>query len=206
MKSYLCAKRFLDVTLSLAALIILSPLLLIISVLIKLDSRGPIIFKQERLGYNGKIFEIYKFRTMVDGAANMGSGLFTNEIDPRITKIGRLLRKTSLDELPQLMNVLRGDMGLVGPRPPVPYYPYKYEDYPEEQKLRFTVLPGITGYAQVKGRNKINWDQRIELDTQYVENQSIFLDLRIIANTVCNVIFKKDDVYSESKKEDGGCC
>lgn len=133
----------------------------------------------------------------------MGSGLFTNEMDPRITKIGSFLRRTSLDELPQLINVLRGDMSLVGPRPPVPYYPYKYEDYSDEQRLRFTVLPGITGYAQVKGRNKINWDQRIELDMQYVENQSLLLDLKIIAKTVRNVVFKNDDVYSRSKKGEG---
>lgn len=206
MKLYLYIKRLLDVLISLVGLIVLSPLLLIISLLISLGSKGPVIFKQERLGYKGKVFTIYKFRTMVDGAPNMGSGLFTNEKDPRITKVGRLLRKTSLDELPQLMNVLRGDMSLVGPRPPVPYHPYKYEDYSEEQKLRFTVLPGITGYAQVKGRNRINWDQRIQLDIQYVENQSLLLDLRIIANTVCNVIFKKDDVYSGNEKEEGRCC
>jgi undecaprenyl phosphate N,N'-diacetylbacillosamine 1-phosphate transferase len=203
MKLYLCVKRLLDVILSLAGLVLLSPLLLIISLLIKSDSKGPIIFKQERLGYKGKTFDIFKFRTMVDGAPDMGSGLFTNEMDPRITKIGSFLRRTSLDELPQLINVLRGDMSLVGPRPPVPYYPYKYEDYSDEQRLRFTVLPGITGYAQVKGRNKINWDQRIELDMQYVENQSLLLDLKIIAKTVRNVVFKNDDVYSRSKKGEG---
>ncbi len=203
MKVYLYVKRLLDVIISLAGLILLSPLFLIISLLIRLDSKGPIIFGQARLGYDGKTFEIHKFRTMVDGAPNMGSGLFTNETDPRITKIGSFLRRTSLDELPQLINVLRGDMSLVGPRPPVPYYPYKYEDYPDEQRLRFTVLPGITGYAQVKGRNKINWDQRIELDMQYVENQSLLLDLEIIAETVRNVVLKNDDVYSESKKGEG---
>ncbi len=203
MKVYLYVKRLLDVIISLAGLILLSPLFLIISLLIRLDSKGPIIFGQARLGYDGKTFEIHKFRTMVDGAPNMGSGLFTNETDPRITKIGSFLRRTSLDELPQLINLLRGDMSLVGPRPPVPYYPYKYEDYPDEQRLRFTVLPGITGYAQVKGRNKINWDQRIELDMQYVENQSLLLDLEIIAETVRNVVLKNDDVYSESKKGEG---
>lgn len=203
MKLYLYVKRLLDVIISLAGLILLSPLFLIISLLIRLDSKGPVFFEQERLGYNGEVFTMYKFRTMVDGAPNMGSGLFTNEMDPRITKLGRLLRKTSLDELPQLINVLWGDMSLVGPRPPVPCHPYRYEDYSDEQKLRFTVLPGITGYAQVKGRNKIDWDQRIQLDVQYVENQSLLLDLKIIANTVCNVLFKKDDIYSESRKEEG---
>ncbi|NLI61610.1 MAG: sugar transferase [Clostridiales bacterium] len=193
-KPYLVAKRILDFILSLIGLVILSPLLLIICLLIKLDSKGPVFFTQERLGYNGKIFRIYKFRTMVDGAINMGSGLFTNEADPRITRVGSFLRKTSLDEIPQLINVLRGEMSWVGPRPPVPYHPYKYEDYQGDQKIRFTVLPGITGYAQISGRNKLDWNERINLDVKYAKNQSIFLDIRIMFKTI-QIIFLKDGIY-----------
>mgnify|MGYP001106611455 CR=1 FL=1 len=193
-KPYLVAKRILDFILSLIGLVILSPLLLIICLLIKLDSKGPVFFTQERLGYNGKIFRIYKFRTMVDGAINMGSGLFTNEADPRITRVGSFLRKTSLDEIPQLINVLRGEMSWVGPRPPVPYHPYKYEDYQGDQKIRFTVLPGITGYAQISGRNKLDWNERINLDVKYAKNQSIFLDIRIMFKTI-QIVFLKDGIY-----------
>lgn len=194
-------KRLLDFVLALIGLIILSPFFLIIAILIKLDSEGPVFFLQERLGRDGRIFKIYKFRTMIDGAINMGSGLFTNERDPRITKIGDFLRKTSLDELPQLINILKGEMSLVGPRPPVPYYPYKYENYSEEQKSRFTVLPGITGYAQVNGRNRVDWDERIEVDIKYIKEQSLLLDIKIIIKTIGNVFFKKD-VYSGIKKEE----
>lgn len=201
MKPYSVVKRVLDFILSLVGLIVLSPFLLVICLLIRLDSKGPVFFTQDRLGYNGKVFKICKFRTMVDGAINIGSGLFTNEVDPRITKLGSFLRKTSLDELPQLINVLKGEMSLVGPRPPVPYYPHKYEDYPEEQKLRFTVLPGITGYAQVSGRNTLNWDERIERDIEYVKNQSLILDMKIILKTIQSVFLRKD-VYSETMKEE----
>lgn len=201
MKPYSVVKRVLDFILSLVGLIVLSPFLLVICLLIRLDSKGPAFFTQDRLGHNGKVFKICKFRTMVDGAINIGSGLFTNEVDPRITKLGSFLRKTSLDELPQLINVLKGEMSLVGPRPPVPYYPHKYEDYPEEQKLRFTVLPGITGYAQVSGRNTLNWDERIERDIEYVKNQSLILDMKIILKTIQSVFLRKD-VYSETMKEE----
>jgi undecaprenyl phosphate N,N'-diacetylbacillosamine 1-phosphate transferase len=124
----------------------------------------------------------------------MGSGLFTNEADPRITRVGSFLRKTSLDEIPQLINVLRGEMSWVGPRPPVPYHPYKYEDYQGDQKIRFTVLPGITGYAQISGRNKLDWNERINLDVKYAKNQSIFLDIRIMFKTI-QIIFLKDGIY-----------
>ncbi|HHV25846.1 MAG TPA: sugar transferase [Tissierellia bacterium] len=191
-------KRILDFLLSFIALIILSPLFLILAICIKIDSKGPVFFKQERLGKDGEVFLIYKFRTMVDGAIHMGSGLRTDEGDPRVTKVGKVLRKTSLDELPQLINILKGEMSIIGPRPPVPYYPHKYEDYSEEQKLRFTVLPGITGYAQINGRNEIEWDERIKYDVYYVRNWSLGLDFKIFFRTI-KIVLCKEGIYRENK-------
>lgn len=191
-------KRILDFILSLIALIILLPVFLIIGLAIKLDSKGPIFFKQERLGKDGEVFLIYKFRTMIDNAEKVGSGIYTSKTDPRITKVGAFLRRTSLDELPQLINVLKGEMSIVGPRPPVPYHPHRYENYPERQKQRFTVLPGITGYAQVNGRNNLTWDERIEYDIEYVENYSLLLDLKIIFKTI-GYVFSSKSIYSSNK-------
>jgi len=170
------------------------PLFFIIAVLIKLDSKGPVFFLQERLGKNGNVFKIYKFRTMVKNAESKGPGIYTSKGDSRITKVGHFLRKTSLDELPQLLNVIKGDMSLVGPRPPVPYHPYKYNNYSDKQRKRFIVKPGITGFAQISGRNKLSWDERIEFDVEYVENHSLFLDFKILFNTFLTV-FKNNDIY-----------
>lgn len=193
-KSY--GKTLIDFLLSLVGLIIISPLLLIISLLIKIDSRGPIFFKQKRLGRNGEVFQIYKFRTMVVNAENIGDGLsIKNEKDNRITKVGGFLRKTSLDELPQLINVLRAEMALIGPRPPVTYHPYKgYYNYPEWTQKRFEVRPGITGLAQVKVRNSATWDERIKYDNIYVDNLSIIYDTKIFFNTF-RAVFNKDKIY-----------
>ena len=193
-------KRIFDLTLSCILLIIFSPLFLIIAIFIKLDSKGPVFFKQERLGKNGKVFLIYKFRTMVDNAEEVGTGLFTNENDPRITKVGAFLRKTSLDELPQLINILKGEMSIIGPRPPIPYHPYNYDEYSEEQKLRFTVLPGITGYAQVNGRNKIEWDERIKYDIYYAKNWSLGFDLKIFFKTI-RTVFNREGIYRGNKND-----
>lgn len=179
---------------------ILIPLHILIAIAIKLDSEGPVFFKQERLGKKGKVFKIYKFRTMVDNAESMGSGIYTYEGDPRVTKIGSILRKTSLDELPQFINVLIGDMSVIGPRPPLPYHPRKYEEYNEKQIKRFHVRPGITGHAQVTARNALVWDERIVLDVEYVEQQSFFLDIKILFLTIINVV-KRDNIHSGRNRD-----
>lgn len=198
-KKYYYLKCVGDFLLALLGLLIIWPFLLLIAILIKLESKGPAIFKQERLGRNGRIFEIYKFRTMVDGAIHLGSGLQTYEGDPRITKIGNLLRKTSLDELPQLFNILKGEMSFIGPRPPVPYHPYEYEEYTQKQKKRFIVRPGISGYAQVVLRNSGSWEERIQLDVKYVEKMSLWFDLYLLIRTV-KVVVSRKDVYVPCKK------
>lgn len=194
MKAQLIIKKIFDIISSALGIVILSPLFLIVSILIKLDSPGKVLFIQDRLGKDGKVFKIYKFRTMCDNAINIGNGLFTDEADSRITKIGSFLRKTSIDELPQLFNILKGDMSLVGPRPPVPNFPYKYDEYSEVQKIRFEMLPGITGWAQVVGRNSIDWDERIALDIDYVKNYSFLWDIKIIILTLAKVV-KREDIY-----------
>lgn len=194
MKANRIIKKIFDITSSAIGIVILSPLFLIVSILIKLDSPGKVFFIQDRLGKDGKVFKIYKFRTMCDNAINIGNGLFTDETDSRITKIGSFLRKTSIDELPQLFNILKGDMSLVGPRPPVPNFPYKYDEYSEVQKTRFEMLPGITGWAQVVGRNSIDWDERITLDIDYIKNYSFLWDIKIIILTLAKVV-KREDIY-----------
>lgn len=195
-------KKTMDLLGSLIGLIILSPILLIIALAIKLTSKGPALFKQERLGNNGKVFKILKFRTMVVNAENIGDGLTVkSESDNRITRVGKILRKTSLDELPQLINVLIGQMSLVGPRPPVTYFPYDgYEEYPDWAKKRFTMRPGITGLSQVTVRNSVTWDERIVVDNQYIDKFNILLDIEILFKTVLR-IFKSENIYLEKKEE-----
>lgn len=188
-------KRPLDCVLATGGLIVLSPVLAAISIGIKKTSPGKVLFKQERVGKDQRVFEIYKFRTMVENAENIGDGLsIKTDKDPRITKIGSLLRKTSLDELPQLYNILKGDMSVVGPRPPVTYHPYNVGEYDEVKKHRFDVRPGLTGLAQSEIRNNGTWDERIEYDIRYLENLNFVADLAIIKNTLLKV-FKKEGVY-----------
>lgn len=190
-------KRLLDFVLSLIGLIILSPVFLVVAILVKCSSKGPVFFRQERLGKDGKVFKIIKFRTMINNAEKLGTGLrITGQDDFRITKIGGVLRKLSLDELPQLINVLIGNMSLVGPRPPVTYFPHKYEEYDEIQQQRFYVRPGITGLAQVKVRNNATWDKRIEIDVEYVKNLSFINDLKILFETVFKLL-KNENIYEE---------
>jgi lipopolysaccharide/colanic/teichoic acid biosynthesis glycosyltransferase len=195
-KAQLCVKRTLDIVLSLCGLLILSPLFAIAAIFIKLDSPGPVFFLQERLGKNGRPFRIIKFRTMVENAEKLGEGLrVSTPGDPRITRAGRILRQTSLDELPQLINVLKGDMSLVGPRPPATYHPYKgYAAYPEWAKKRFEMRPGITGLAQVVARNSVSWDERIRLDVDYVEGFSLWKDVKILLDTV-RIVVLRESIY-----------
>lgn len=179
-------KRIIEFLLALIGLILASPILLIVAILVKTKLGSPILFRQQRVGLNGEIFEMVKFRTMKDATDSQGNPLPDEE---RLTKFGKLLRKTSLDELPELWNVLKGDMSLVGPRPLlVEYLPL----YSKEQMKRHHVRPGITGYAQVNGRNNISWTKKFELDVYYVENFSLWLDVKILFQTVAKVLGQAD--------------
>lgn len=194
-KLNLIIKRVIDFLGAALGIIILLPILIIIALSIKTTSKGPIFFRQERLGKEGKVFKIIKFRTMVVNAEKVGDGIRVKaENDTRITKIGRLLRKTSLDELPQFWNVLIGDMSLVGPRPPVTYHPHRYNEYDSYQIRRFTMKPGITGLAQVISRNSVSWDERIKMDIKYIDEFNVLLDVKILFQTI-NKIFKSDNIY-----------
>lgn len=184
-------KRALDFTLALIGLICLSPILMIIAVAVKIDSKGPVLFKQQRLGMNGKVYNMYKFRSMCVGAEKQG--VYSDSNDSRITKVGHLLRASSMDELPQMINILKGDMALIGPRPPLTYHPWKYEEYSDEQKRMFEVRPGITGWAQVHGRKDVEWNKRIQLNVWYVDNVSFLLDLKIFFVTILKVISNADN-------------
>jgi exopolysaccharide biosynthesis polyprenyl glycosylphosphotransferase len=173
-------KRILDLAGAGLALLLASPLLLLAALAIKLDDRGPVLYRQRRVGRDGEEFDLLKLRTMIVGAEAQGAGWAVNAGDPRITRAGRVLRRLSLDELPQLWNVVRGEMSLVGPRPTLAY---QVERYTPRQRRRLEVKPGITGWAQVQGRARVPWDDRIEFDVWYVEHRSLWLDLRILART-----------------------
>jgi len=194
-------KRGIDVIFALIGLILSSPILLVVSVIIKLTSKGPVIFKQQRLGKGGKVFNIYKFRSMVVGAEK--GGVYSGKGDSRITGIGKIIRATSIDELPQFINILKGDMSFIGPRPPLTYHPWPIEEYSPEQKKMFDVAPGISGWAQVNGRKDVEWNRRIELNVWYVENVSFWLDVKILFLTIFKVFTNADNenVGETVKKE-----
>lgn len=174
-------KRLCDILLAGVVLLVLAPLFALIALLIKLTTVGPVFYVQERIGRDGKPFPFIKFRTMVVEAETQGAGILCLKDDPRVTRIGRILRRVSLDELPQLLNVLRGEMSVVGPRPGLAYQVNKYTP---QQRLRLSVSPGLTGWAQVNGRNSITWEKRIERDLEYVQRMSFAMDLLIILRTV----------------------
>ena len=189
--------RALDAGLAALGLAVTAPLLALAAVLIKLESRGAVFYRQRRVGRGGEPFELWKLRTMVPGAETMGDGIYVLQGDPRITRVGRRLRRFSLDELPNLVNVLRGDMAIVGPRPTVQEQVDRYTD---RQRLRLAVKPGITGWAQVNGRTSLPWPERIELDVWYVEHRSFALDLRILAKTA-RMLATGHGLYSEDVRQ-----
>lgn len=204
-----CIKRFLDILLSLFVLVVFSPLLLILAVLVRVFLGSPVLFTQDRPGYKGKIFKLYKFRTMMDARGADGE-LLPDEV--RLTKFGRMLRASSLDELPEFLNILKGDMSLVGPRPLlVKYLPW----YTEQEMRRHDVLPGLTGLAQVNGRNALGWEARFAYDVDYVEHCSFALDLKILCMTVGKVLHREGvlsgaemvtvdfDIYRKAQREGG---
>lgn len=186
-------KRFFDIFMSLFILLLVWPIFLIIALAIKIDSKGPVIFKQQRIGKGGKVFNIYKFRSMCVGAEKTGSGVYSDKNDARVTKVGKFLRATSLDELIQVVNILKGDMSFIGPRPPLTYHPWPIEEYTEEQKKMFNVRPGVTGWAQVHGRKDVEWNKRIELNVWYVEHLSMWTDIKIVFMTVFKVFTNADN-------------
>ena len=186
-------KRVLDILLAILVLLVPLPLYLLIAIAVKVDSKGPVLFKQERLGRGGRVFCMYKFRSMCVDAERMGQGVYSDRRDTRVTRVGRFLRATSLDELPQAINVLKGDMSFIGPRPPLTYHPWPIEDYTSEQKRMFDVRPGITGWAQIHGRKAIGWDERIELSVYYVDHLSFGLDAKIFFLTIPKVLSNADN-------------
>jgi lipopolysaccharide/colanic/teichoic acid biosynthesis glycosyltransferase len=184
-------RRALDVVVAAVALAVAAPVLLVAMIAIRLESRGGAIYRQRRVGLDGREFDVLKLRTMVDGAEHIGAGLAVNTGDARITRVGRLLRRTSLDELPNLVNILRGEMAIIGPRPTLPS---QVAQYTERERGRLAVRPGLTGWAQVNGRASLPWPERIELDLWYIEHRSWRLDLQILWRSA-RMVFGGDGLY-----------
>lgn len=196
-------KRAFDIISSGLLALLLTPLWIIVAIWIKTDSKGPVFFRQGRRTKDGRIFNMLKFRSMVVNAEQMGAGLFNYENDPRVTKVGRILRNTSIDELPQLFNIIKGDMSVVGPRPCVTYELGDYETLNKRYKKRFEVKAGLTGLAQVKGRNDISWDDKVSYDNQYVDEFKrigVLEDIKILFESVIKV-FKKENIYENKADE-----
>ena len=190
---YEAVKRGMDILIAGTAAIVTSPLLALIALAIRIEDRGPALLRQQRVGLHNRDFELLKFRTMVDDAHKLGTGWLIAEGDPRITRVGGFLRRWSLDELPQMFNVLRGEMSVVGPRPTLQY---QVDAYTPHQRRRLEMRPGLTGLAQVSGRNRLTWPERIELDIQYIDNWSLALDLQILLRTL-GAVLKPDGIYGE---------
>ncbi len=187
-------KRVIDIVLSVIGITVCLIPMIITAIAIKIDSQGPVLFRQKRIGYKGKVFEIYKFRSMCQGAEHTGTGVYSGADDMRVTKVGKIIRATSIDELPQLFNIIKGDMSFIGPRPPLTYHPWPIEEYTEEQLHMFDARPGITGWAQVNGRKGVEWHKRIQLNCWYVDNMSLWLDIKILFITFFKVIKNEDNV------------
>ena len=181
-------KRALDCIIAALALLVAAIPMALIAIAVRIDSPGPVVFRQKRIGKDGKVFDMLKFRSMCLNAEHTGSGVYSEKGDKRVTRVGRFLRAASLDELPQLINILRGDMSLIGPRPPLTYHPWPIEDYTAEQRRMFEVRPGITGWAQINGRKAVEWHRRIELNVWYVDHVSFLLDLKIFFLTIFKVL------------------
>ena len=186
-------KRFLDIVISVLALAALGWLMALAAIAVRLESKGPAIFRQQRLGRDGREFTFYKFRSMCLGAEKTGSGVYSGKNDNRVTRVGRILRATSIDELPQLFNILKGDMSLIGPRPPLTYHPWPIGQYTPHQRRMYEVRPGITGWAQVHGRKDVEWNHRIELSVWYVDHLSFALDVKIFFMTIWKVFSNADN-------------
>ena len=191
---YKYLKRLFDVVFAVVAVIILLPIMLLTVVAVRLESEGPALFKQDRIGLNGKVFKIYKFRSMCQGAEHTGTGVYSGADDMRVTKVGKIIRATSIDELPQLFNIIKGDMSFVGPRPPLTYHPWELSEYTPEQLHMFDVRPGISGWAQINGRKDVEWHRRIELNCWYVDHMSLWLDIKILFITFLKVLKNEDNV------------
>lgn len=203
LKVHLFLKRLFDVVSSAFAIVILSPLLLLLALAVRIDSPGPIFFRQKRLTKDGREFMMYKFRSMVVNAEKMGTGLFNYENDPRVTKVGRFLRNSSADELPQLFNILKGDMAVIGPRPCVTYELGDFATLNKRYKKRFSVKAGLSGLAQVKGRNDISWDEKMGYDNDYVDlfhRYGVLIDLWLVAETIVKA-FRHEDIYEKKSDE-----
>ena len=187
-------KRYLDLVLCFEGLTFFWWVYPLCAVAIKIDDpEGPVLFKQDRIGQHGKVFKMLKFRSMKNNSEHTGTGAYSEKGDPRVTRVGRFLRASSLDEVPQIFNIIRGDMSLIGPRSPLTYHPWPWEEYTEEQRKMFNVKPGITGWAQVHGRKTVEWHKRIEMNVWYAEHVSLPLDLKIALMTVYKIFSNADN-------------
>ena len=187
-------KRYLDLVLCFEGLTFFWWVYPLCAIAIKIDDpEGPVLFKQDRIGQHGKVFKMLKFRSMKNNSEHTGTGVYSEKGDPRVTRVGRFLRASSLDEVPQIFNIIRGDMSLIGPRSPLTYHPWPWEEYTEEQRKMFNVKPGITGWAQVHGRKTVEWHKRIEMNVWYAEHVSLPLDLKIALMTVYKIFSNADN-------------
>lgn len=199
-------KRLIDIVVGVLVFVFLWPVMLIAAAAIYIEDPGPVIFKQDRLGKDGKVFKMLKFRSMKQNSEHTGFGVYSGKGDPRVTKVGRIIRATSIDELIQAVHLINGQMSLIGPRPPLTYHPWPIEEYTQEQLHMFDVRPGITGWAQVNGRKGVEWHKRIELNCWYADHVSFALDAKIFFMTIFKVLSNADNVNTEAtlKKDEQG--